>query len=71
MLIYDSIGCMPTAHYWHIGPYLLSDRLMSDYEVTLVNDNSEFAFWEEYFELLLTKAASSVRFLALDRIKEG
>jgi hypothetical protein len=44
---------------------------MSDYEVTLVNDNSEFAFREVSIELLLTQPAASVRFPALDRTKGG
>jgi hypothetical protein len=46
----------PLPATWHIALYLLSGRLMSDYEVTLVNDNSKFATFEEYVELLLTKS---------------
>lgn len=37
---------------------------MSDYEVTLVNDNSKPAAQDSSFELLLTQLASSVRFPA-------
>ena len=56
---------------WHIGPYLLFCRLMSDYEVTLVNDNSTFAFYEVYIDLLLIQAAFSVCFHTFDGTQGG
>jgi hypothetical protein len=44
----------------HLGQYLLWGRLMSDYEVTLVNDNSKSYIALLLLEYLLT-ACSSVR----------